>query len=136
MSESSVTLAEKRLALAMQRARTRPRFMARVLELYRQQEGWNQAEIMEFVECRGGDFSRLALCQAPDALAADFRLRVTRIADSVGANALALAQILRQVAHLERSANLVPNAQIEPLALAARERAASDETDLEETPDV
>lgn len=131
-------LAEKRLSRAAQRVARQPAFVAYALEKYRQQEGQSETEIMASLNCFGAAFYQLALCQRPDAKAEDFGRRVRRIAESVGAGAGALAQILRQVAHLDAleaapvAAPLVANVQL----LAARDHdgLCSDSDDAEPNP--
>ncbi len=101
MPSHLATLAQTRLAHAANRASARQEFIAYALSRYQQQEGLTESALMSFVGCSGEAFYRLALCQAPSSEASDFRLRVERVAESVGAQAAHLAQILRQVAHLE-----------------------------------
>ena len=117
--------AEARLSRAARRVAQQPTFVAYALEKYRRQETQTEAELMRLLDCFGAAFYQLALCHRPADGAPDFAFRVRRIADSVGAQAGALAQILRQVAHLE-SLEIASTFQSGAQLMAARENEDDD----------
>jgi hypothetical protein len=117
-------------------------FMASVLDAYQKQERLDDATLAVHLSTNLAQLTRLALCKRPQADSSNFPAQVRQLAEFTGADPIALAQIIRQVAALEQMhhlpAQVAANSEAQPLRsrsglmAAARDR---EEAESEPKPD-
>ena len=103
MSEQETPNPLKALA---HKLRGNPRYMAYVLDAYRQQESLLDEELAETLGTLPELVVRLEICLRPDADSLGFAEQVSELADFSLTNEAQLAGILRQVDSLEKLASL------------------------------
>jgi hypothetical protein len=112
------------LANLAQLARTRPGFMASLLDIYQKQRQLNDNQLAEYLECTVEDLTHLALCRRPRANS-EFRQDVEHIAQHVHANATQLAKLIRNAEAYESLRDQAHHQSF--LAARDREQAAEDD---------
>lgn len=141
MSEATHSLdpdALRQLQSLARRLQDNRAFMAYVLAAYQEQEGLDDAGLIERLGITPAMLARLALCRRPDAGSPQFADQIRQIAAYTQTDAGQLAMILRQVGALETLATRPETAdapeadrhalQLRPgLLAAARDRGESDE---------
>jgi hypothetical protein len=89
----------KRLAF---RLRVNKGYMASILAVYQEQEKLDEIELSNRLSVDVAQMPRLALCKRPLPEGKEFTTQVKQLAAYVGANEIALAQMIRQVITLEQ----------------------------------
>lgn len=89
------------LDYAARRAATREGYMAHLLATYERQENLTPDDLPAWLGITGQDYSRLALCRAPDPQACDFWERIERIASYAGVPATKLTQIVGRASEMQ-----------------------------------
>lgn len=88
---------EELLAHLASRLKTDAAFMAGVLAIYQEQEGLTERELSESLGLSDLEMARLSLCKRPDTAERDFADQVRQISNYVSADALKIANMIRQV---------------------------------------
>lgn len=117
----------KRLA-AM--ASARPSLMSSLMLLYREQEGMDDKQLADYLECDVDALPRLALCRRPRQ-APDFRGDIEAIAVHSGSDPSRLARLVRSAAMVEAMQGAPERADTSSLLMAARDREDLGDTDVE-----
>lgn len=111
-------------------ASARPGLMSGLMLLYREQEGMDDTQLADFLECAVEALPRLALCRRPRQ-APDFRGDIEAIAAHSGSNASRLARLVRSVEAAQAMTGAPQRMSTSSLLMAARDHEASLETDVE-----
>lgn len=112
------------LGLAANRAARRDFYLASALDAYKSIHGLDDASLARELGCDLDSLDRLRLCRRPSVESAGFRTDVQAIADRFSVDALALAQLLRELSSVEvmRGAE---TGQGSAILMAARDRLRS-----------
>ena len=119
-----------RLARLARRVEDDPTFLASALKQYALSEGLDGRGLAAALSCPVEALARLALCRRPRPTPPWFRQDVDRIATRFGANADALAAIVRQADALDRLRGI--EADERGLLMAARDQDAPPTDDAPE----
>lgn len=113
---------------AATRASRDPFFLGWWLSAYESIRQVDSAGLASHLRCSGDAITRLALCKAPLLDEADaFRRDVKRIAAFVGADAVRIAGLLKEVSAVHALQTTTSAASDRPLMMAARDRRESPE---------
>lgn len=85
------------LRRAANRASSMPFFFATVLTAFSAERGMDDDALASWLGCPRDQIHRLALCRRPDCDSMTFRHDVEHVASYVGANAVRLAEMVREV---------------------------------------
>jgi hypothetical protein len=87
------------------RLQNNPAYMAHVLAMYKSQEGFDDEDLANYLNCFPEFVVRLALCKRPNADASDFAEKVRSLSDFTLIDEAILAHVIRQVDSLAELAN-------------------------------
>lgn len=87
----------KLLVALSRRLKGDPKFMAHVLSVYSEQEGFSEDDLVRELESAPEMVVRLALCKRPDADSLDFADQVEQLSDYTLIDETLLTRIIRQV---------------------------------------
>lgn len=110
----------KMLAFAAERAKTRPDYLAWVLDQYKETEHLSDDDLARFLQIRISQLPRLGLCLRPrlDHFTAD----VEQISSKFGADSYALARVVRLVESVSVMATAKTDSKDSGVLMAARAR--------------
>lgn len=109
------------IALAANRASSRPFYLGSAFADFQQMRHMSDAELADYVGCQPDKLRALRLCRRPDVDSARFRPDVRSISDRFDIDPLPLIQLLREVAFRDAS-RLIVREQSAGFLIAARDK--------------
>lgn len=110
----------KMLVFAAERAKTRPNYLAWVLEQYKETENLSDDDLAKFLQIKISQMPRLKLCLKPRT--AHFAADVEQISSKHGLDSHALAKVIRLVDSVSAMVTAKTDSRYSGVLMAARAR--------------